>query len=420
MRVLVIGNGAREHTIAWKLSQSSQRPDLFCAPGNAGTSQVAQNVALAATDVDGLLQWARAQRVDLTVVGPEAPLVAGLVDRFQEAGLVVFGPSRAAAAIEGSKIWAKQLMQRYGIPTARAEVFERAAEAREYVMSQQLPIVVKADGLAAGKGVVVASSLEEALAAVDSMMEKKVFGAAGAKLMVEECMVGREVSLLAFTDGQTVVPMVPACDYKRVGDADVGANTGGMGAYSPPSFFPPALQERVVKAVLEPAVRGMAAEGCPYTGVLYAGLMLTADGPKVLEFNARLGDPETQVMLPRLKSDLLEVMLSTVRGELSPEQVTWDDEACCGIVLASGGYPGPYQTGFPISGLETLPPGVEVFHAGTAYQDGRTLTAGGRVLTVTARARDVGEARERAYAGVARISFEGLHFRRDIALREVA
>ena len=419
MKVLVIGNGAREHAITWKLAQSHWQPRLYCAPGNAGTSLLAQNIPLAAHDVAGLLAFARAEAIDLTVVGPEAPLVAGLADRFREAGLAVFGPSMAAATLEGSKVWSKRLMQRWGIPTASAEVFDSMASAAAHLETIAYPAVIKADGLAAGKGVTIVSDRAEALQAVEDMMERRVFGSAGERVIVEECLYGREVSLLAFTDGETVVPMVAACDYKRVNDGDQGPNTGGMGSYSPPSFFSSALQREVTQSILEATVKAMAAEGCPYQGVLYAGLMLTDQGPKVLEFNARFGDPETQVVLPRLKSDLLDIMLATVSGRLGSEPVAWDDSACCGVVLASGGYPGHYETGKLIDGLEEVPPEVEVFHAGTMRRDGRVVTNGGRVLTVVAKGKDMREAREKVYAGLAPIRFEGMHYRRDIALREV-
>jgi len=420
VQILVVGGGAREHTLLWKLSQSAERPRLYCAPGNAGTALLAENVPLRADDVAGLTNWAADQAIDLTIVGPEAPLVAGLADALAARGLAVFGPTRAAAQIEASKSWAKDLLVRHGIPTARAVVADDPAVARRHLDAFGLPVVVKADGLAAGKGVTVATTRAEAEAAVDACLVARVFGEAGRRVLIEECLVGPELSVLTFADGETVVPMVPACDYKRVGDGDTGPNTGGMGAYAPPALATPALRQRVEREILRPTLAALAAEGRPYRGVLYAGLMLTADGPKVLEFNCRFGDPETQVVLPLLDSDLVGIAQAVARGELRSADVRWAPGAACGVVLAAGGYPGEYATGQPISGLDAVPPDVLVFHAGTRAEGGRVLTAGGRVLTVAAAGPNLAAAQQRVYEAVDGIRFEGRHYRHDIAARELS
>lgn len=419
MRVLVVGSGAREHALAWKLAQSPRVDRLYCAPGNPGTARLAENVPIPVSDVPALVEWAAANRIDLTIVGPEDPLVAGIVDRLQARGLAAFGPTASAARIEGSKAWAKDLMVRCGIPTARGAAFDAAGAAREYVRSQKPPLVVKADGLAAGKGVVVAHSADEALAAVDACMEQGIFGEAGRRVVVEECLSGTEVSVLALVDGERAVPLIPACDYKPVFDGDRGPNTGGMGSYAPPRFVTPDLYNRIATTVLDPVVARLAAEGSPYRGVLYAGLMLTANGPKVLEFNARFGDPETQAVLPLLESDLAELALAGATGQLSPEMVKWRPGACCAVVLASGGYPGRYEVGKEIAGLDDLDSDVVAFHAGTRAVGGRVVTAGGRVLTIAATGQTMAEARNHAYANVRRVTFAGVHYRTDIALREV-
>jgi phosphoribosylamine---glycine ligase len=419
MNILVIGSGAREHALVWKIAQSPLAGRLYCAPGNAGTAIQAENVPLAADDIEGLAAWATANDIALTVVGPEAPLTAGIVDTFQARGLRAFGPSGAAAAIEGSKVWAKELMWKYGIPTAKGAVFADYNQARMYLQEQPCPVVVKADGLAAGKGVIIARTPEEAQDALSQIMVQRVFGTAGDKAIIEDCLTGMEVSLLALSDGQTVRPLTPACDYKRVYDDDRGPNTGGMGSYSPPRFFGPSMVAEVTASVLEPTVRAMAKEGVVFKGVLYAGIMLTPQGPQVLEFNARFGDPETQVILPRLKSDLVALALACNNGTLAQEPLEWHDQACCGVVLASGGYPGAYTTGLPISGLDTVGSGAVVFHAGTRLAGGAVVTAGGRVLTVVSQGASMAEARERAYHAAAKISFDGVHYRRDIAAREV-
>jgi len=420
LKVLVIGGGAREHALAWKIAQSPRITELYVAPGNAGTAAIARNLNVRPTDTEALAKAAEDIGIDITVVGPEAPLASGIVDYFERLGMPIFGPTEAATQIESSKVFAKRLMQKHGISCPRGATFSSYSQARDYLESQPAPIVVKADGLAAGKGVTVAGSKEEALRALSATMETKVFGSAGDSVVIEECLTGKEVSLLAFTDGKTVVPMVPACDYKRVFDDDQGPNTGGMGSYSPPEFFDANLAKQVIETALEPAVRAMAQEGMPYKGVLYAGVMITSDGVKVLEFNARFGDPETQVILPRLKTDLVDIIAAAISGRLSEVAVEWSTDACVGVVMASGGYPGSYNTGFPIEGLDKLDKEVLVFHAGTKLEGNSQIhTDGGRVLTVTATGRTMAEAKAKVYQNLPNIHFEGCHYRRDIAAREV-
>ena len=418
MKVMVVGGGAREHTLAWKLSRSRKVKELYVAPGNAGTAQIAVNLDISPTNLDALAGAAKENKIDLVVVGPEAPLAAGIVDKLQSLGIPAFGPTKEGALIESSKVFAKRLMHKYGIPCAKDAVFSSFKEAEAYVKKQPIPLVIKADGLAAGKGAIVAQSMDEALKALSDIMEKRVFGDAGNQVLVEECLVGRETSLLAFTDGVTVVPMVTARDYKRAYDYDRGPNTGGMGCYSPSRFLDKESRNKAIKTIVEPVVKAMAKEGKPYKGVLYTGLMLTAEGPKVLEFNARFGDPETQVQLPLLKSDLVDIMMSVIDGTLSRTRVEWDSGACVGVVMASGGYPGSYKQGFPITGLDRIDSDILVFHAGTKLDGGKICTAGGRVLTVVAAGKTVAEARERVYLNLPRISFEGCHYRKDIAAEE--
>lgn len=442
MRVLVVGSGSREHAIVWKLMLSPRVDQVYCAPGNAGTGAMVYNVPIPASNTQGLVEWARDQRIDLVIVGPERPLIDGLVDALHRAGIKVFGPTASAATIEGSKAWTKQLLLKYGIPTARAEIVDDFGRVGEALDRVTFPVAVKADGDAAGKGVVIARDRDEAMKAVHSFMVEHAVGTAGDRVLLEEFLGGVELSVLAFTDGKTIVPMVPACDYKRVGNGDTGPNTGGMGAYAPPAFATPHLMEAVQKTVLEPTIAAMAAEGRPYSGVLYAGLMITADGPKVLEFNCRMGDPETQVVLPLLKSDLVDVALSVVEGRLAQQEIEWSDAACCGVVLASGGYPGEYPTGFPIEGLDSLEDGVLVFHGGTGRgadaskrdtwsrikqelmidspAGSAVVTTGGRVLTVAAVAPTMAEARDKVYRNADRIRFRGRQYRGDIALRELS
>jgi phosphoribosylamine---glycine ligase len=406
--------------LVWKIVQSPRVGKVFAAPGNAGTAAIAENLNLSPTDIKGLGEAAEEKGVDLVVVGPEAPLTSGIVDYFDSLGIPTFGPTKAAARIEASKSFARSLMERYGIPCPNGAVFTSCHEAREYLQEQRLPVVIKADGLAAGKGVIIAGSLAEADKALSDVMETKIFGSAGDKAVIDEYLVGQEVSLIAFTDGKTVSPMLPACDYKKVGDGDQGPNTGGMGSYSPPGFFSAGMTEKVTRDILLPTVKAMAKEGIPYRGVLYAGLMIVDGEPVVLEFNARFGDPETQVILPLLRTDLVDILMAVVEGDLDRVKIEWSAEACVGVVVASGGYPGSYKTGFPIQGIDTMDKDVLVFHAGTKLGDaGIVYTDGGRVLTVAGLGQDIAEAREKVYNNVSHISFGDCYYRKDIALREI-
>jgi len=416
MRLLVIGSGGREHALAWKLAQSPQVRQVFIAPGNGGTAALGQNVSIAVTDISGLVSFARQEQVDLTLVGPEVPLVAGVVDAFNAAGLRAFGPTQAAAQLEGSKAFAKQFMVEEGIPTAPAVTFRDYAAAQAYLRQIVPPVVVKASGLAAGKGVIICPTIQEAETALRQVMIKRAFGDAGDEALIETCLQGEEVSLLAFCDGRTVVPMLPARDYKRVDDGDRGLNTGGMGGYAPSPYLLPALVQEIMARVLQPVVDGMRRRGTPYVGVLYAGLMLTDLGPRVLEFNCRFGDPETQSLMPLLESDLVEICLACIEGRLDQIQVRWSSDHAVCVVLASGGYPGDYTSGKEITGLDkaSRTPSV-VFHAGTKQQDGRLVTAGGRVLAVTSTAPSLAQARTQVYAAAEQIHFEGVHYRKDIA-----
>ncbi|MFC1966793.1 phosphoribosylamine--glycine ligase [Chloroflexota bacterium] len=413
---MVIGGGAREHTIVWKLAQSQKVTEIYAAPGNAGTAQLAHSLDISPTDIGSLVKVAGDKRIDLTVVGPEVPLAEGIADEFMARGMAIFGATKRAAEIETSKVFAKELMQKYGIPCARSTSFSEYNRAKEYVRKQIPPIVIKADGLALGKGVIVADSTSQALDALSSIMESKTLGEAGDRVVIEEYLSGREMSSFAFTDSQTVVPMVSACDYKRVYDGDKGPNTGGMGSYSPPHFDTPELAKMVTETVMEPAVSAMNREERAYKGVLYGGLMVSNEGLKVLEFNARFGDPETQVVLPRLKTDLVDIMLAVVNNNLDQINIEWSEDACVGVVMASAGYPGSYKTGFPITGLDNLDKDIMVFHAGTELgSDGEVLTSGGRVLTVVAMGKTIAQSREKVYANIPRINFEGCHYRTDIA-----
>ena len=421
MNVFVVGGGGREHTLAWKISRSRRVENLFIAPGNAGTAQVGENVDIAPTDIEALGKAASERHVDLAVIGPESPLAAGIVDHFEVRGIPTFGPTRAAARIESSKVFARELMLKYDIPTPRGAAFSSFQEARKYLEQQRAPVVVKADGLSAGKGTIIANTLEEAEKALENIMERKIFGAAGDQVLIDEYRTGKEVSLVAFTDGKTVVPMVPACDYKKIGDDDQGPNTGGMGGYSPPGFFSTGLARKAANSVLLAAVKAMAAEGILYKGVLYAGLMLTGEGIVNLEFNARFGDPESQVTLPLLKTDLVDIMMAVIEGRLDRVKIAWSDDACVGVVMSSAGYPGSYKTGFAITGLDGVDKEALVFHAGTKLDsDGTVRTSGGRVLTVAGVGRDISEARRKVYSNLSRIHFEGCYYRKDIALREVS
>ena len=420
MKILVVGNGGREHALTWKLASSPLVDSLFVAPGNAGTATIAQNLEIASSDIPGLVQKAVELKIDLVVIGPEAPLAAGIVNHFHEKGIKAFGPTQEAARIESSKIFARDLMQKHNIPCAPGQLFTDYIEATHYLQSHPLPVVVKADGLTAGKGVTVASTTQEAQEALKSLMKDRIFGAAGEQVIIEECLTGKEVSLLAFADGNAIIPMVPACDYKRALDGDRGPNTGGMGSYSPPGFFDNKMVEYVLKTIIQPIIRAMSDKGHPYCGVLYTGLIITDQGPKVLEFNARFGDPETQVILPRLKSDLASIMQAVVTGRLGQVQIEWNNDACVGVVMASGGYPGKYKTGLPVTISPNLSQDINIFYAGAKKdEDGRIFTDGGRVLTVTATGQTIKEARQKVYDNIPFIHFNNCHYRRDIAAREI-
>lgn len=419
MKVLVIGSGGREHALAWKIAQSPRVTKLYCAPGNAGIEQLATCVAIQADDVAGLKSFVASEKIDLTVVGPEAPLAAGIADEFRKAKLKIFGPTRAAAQLESSKTFSKELMARHHIPTASSQSFTSLGPALEYLDRQRAPIVVKADGLAQGKGVVVATTLEQARQALIDMLEKKAFGQSGSRVVIEEFLDGEELTIMAFTDGNTVVPMLPAQDHKRVGDGDTGPNTGGMGAYAPAPLGSPALRAAVLEQVLRPVVAAMSKAGSPFAGVLYAGLMIVKGKPYVLEFNARFGDPETEVILPLLKTDLVDVLEAVVEHRLDQLTVEWHNRSAVCVVMTSGGYPGAYPTGMPIAGLpeKVLSGDVLVYHAGTKRQGRDVVTAGGRVLGITGVGAHFQDAAQRAYDMVRVISFEGCHYRSDIAQR---
>ncbi|WP_026869286.1 phosphoribosylamine--glycine ligase [Inquilinus limosus] len=419
MRILLVGGGGREHALAWAIAASPLCDTLYCAPGNAGIAQEATCVPTAAEDVDGLVTFAQENAIDFVVVGPEAPLVAGLVDRLTEAGIKAFGPTAAAAALEGSKGFTKDLCAKYGIPTARYCRFTDAAEAKAYIAAEGAPIVVKADGLAAGKGVVVAGTVEEAQAAVDAMLTEGGFGAAGASIVVEECLIGPELSFFALCDGETALPLATARDHKRAFDHDQGPNTGGMGAVSPHPLATPELEARIMAEIVQPTLKAMEAEGTPFRGILFAGLMLTERGPQLIEHNVRFGDPECETLLPRLNSDLLTALIAAADGELRHLTLRWRPEAAVTVVMAAKGYPGSYKKGSPIRALDQAGqvPGTIVFHAGTkAETDGSVTAQGGRVLAVTALGADIAEARLRAYQAVDRIDWPEGFCRRDIAV----
>ncbi|HLE93812.1 MAG TPA: phosphoribosylamine--glycine ligase [Sulfuricaulis sp.] len=422
MKVLVIGGGGREHALAWKAAQSPRVKKIFVAPGNAGTAQEnkCQNVAISAEDIDGLLKFAIENKIDLTVVGPEAPLVGGVVDFFQAGGVRIFGPVKAAARLEGSKAFAKNFLARHKIPTADYGNFTDADKAKAYIEMMNKPMVVKADGLAAGKGVIVPETKDESLTAVDTIFH--AFANTGARVVIEDKLVGEEASFIVMVDGEHILPLATSQDHKRVGDGDTGPNTGGMGAYSPAPVVTAALHARIMREVIEPTVRGMRAEGHPYTGFLYAGLMIAPDGaPKVLEYNCRFGDPETQPIMLRLQSDFIELIEAALDGQLDRVQARWDARAALGVVMAAGGYPGTYQKGDVISGLPLQPqPDCKVFHAGTALEHGAVVTNGGRVLCVTALGATVGAAQQRAYELVKKIRWRGAQYRTDIGHRAIA
>lgn len=420
MKILVVGSGGREHAMVWKLAQSSRNPVLYCAPGNAGIASLAECIPIKSDDVAGLKAFALREKIDLTVIGPEAPLALGIVDEFRKTRLRVFGPTKNAARLEASKIFSKAVMAQAKIRTAQAKSFEKMADALAYVEQQELPIVIKADGLAQGKGVFIATTRLQARQAIVDSMEKAVFGQAGKQVLVEQFLDGEELTIMAFTDGNKVISMPPAQDHKRVGDGDTGLNTGGMGAYCPAPLGTPEVQDRVRREVLQPMVDAMARLGSPFQGVLYAGLMVVDRTPYVLEFNARMGDPETQVVLPLLKTDFIDVIEAVVEHRLDQLSVEWHPSATVCVVMASGGYPGSYQQGMPLSGLPPIPSSSDssvVFHAGTALKGTEIVTAGGRVLGVLGRGSTLVEARHEAYRVAKTISFEGCHFRTDIAYR---
>ena len=420
MKILVIGSGGREHAIIWKLAQSPKVTKIYCAPGNGGIASLAECVPIGAMEIDKLVEFAKSNSIDLTVVAPDDPLVAGAVDAFEAAGLKAFGPRKAAAIIEGSKSFSKELMKKYNIPTADYETFENSPEAIEYCRgNNKFPIVIKADGLALGKGVIIAETLAEAEEAIKSIMDDKQFGDAGARVVIEEFLRGPEVSVLAFTDGTTIVPMVSAQDHKRALDGDLGLNTGGMGTFSPSRVYTDEIADECMKKIFLPTIEAMKNEGRKFRGCLYFGLILTDDGPKVIEYNCRFGDPETQVVLPRLESDLVDIMLATIDGTLDKVDIKWTDNAAVCVVLASGGYPQSYQTGYEISGLNDAETnGAIVFHAGTKVDEtGAMLTNGGRVLGVTAVGANLDEAIAASYRATEKISFKDMHYRTDIGFK---
>jgi phosphoribosylamine--glycine ligase len=419
MKILVVGGGGREHALVWKIAQSSKVSKVYCAPGNAGISEQATIIPIHAKDLNGLLEFALKEKIDLTVVGPEDPLTRGIVDLFESKGLLIFGARKKAAEIEGSKAFAKEMMKKYHIPTAFYEIFDNRNEAVKYIRNQGAPIVVKADGLAAGKGVIVCKTVEEAIRSVDQIMVEKVFGNAGNRVVVEEYLVGEEASYIAFTDGKTILPMASSQDHKPILDGDQGPNTGGMGAYSPAPVVTEEVHEKIMEKILRPIIYGMGEEGRPYQGVLYAGLMIHEGHPKVLEFNARFGDPETQPVLMRMKGDMVPILEACMQGTLSRHKIEWDNRASVCVVMASKGYPGSYEKGKVIEGLKEVSrmDGVSVFHAGTSLKEGQIVTSGGRVLGVTGLGEDIPRAIERTYQAVKKISWEGVYYRTDIGYK---
>ncbi|PZE20226.1 phosphoribosylamine--glycine ligase [Paenibacillus xerothermodurans] len=414
MKVLVVGGGGREHAICWALQKSPKVQALYCAPGNGGIAQVAQCVPIQVNQFEEIGEFALDHAIDLVVIGPDDPLSEGIVDFLEAKNIAVFGPRQNAAILESSKVFSKELFKKYNIPTAAYESFDSYDEALRYLHTQQIPIVIKADGLAAGKGVVVAQSLNEAEKALHDIMVAKIFGNSGDRVVIEEFLSGQEMSILSFVDGKVVRPMVPAQDHKAVFDNDAGPNTGGMGTYSPLPHIPQSVIDQAIETIIKPTAAAMVSEGRPFRGVLFAGLMITAEGPKTIEFNARFGDPETQAVLPRLKTDLLDIFLAAVHGHLEHMDIQWSDEAAVCVILASEGYPAAYPKGQPITGLDDVEDAL-VFHAGTSVEEGRIVTNGGRVIGVTALGKDIAEARGKAYAAADRIKFQGKHNRTDIA-----
>ena len=421
MKVLVIGSGGREHSLVWKIAQSPLVSKIFCAPGNPGISELAECINITADQTNLLCKFAVKENIDLTVVGPEAPLVDGIVDIFSKYKLKVFGPDKKAAILEDSKVFSKRLLRKHGIPTADFKCFDNYQHAKQYVSSKVAPIVVKADGLSKGKGVFVCKTNDEALKAIDSIMKDKVFGNAGSQVVIEECLIGEEISLLAFTDGRNIVAMESSQDHKTIFDGDQGPNTGGMGAYSPVPIMTDKLYLQIEKEILVPTVHAMNREERPYKGVIYIGLMITSSGPMVLEFNVRFGDPEAQVILTRMKSDIVPIMLATITGELDKVDLDWYSQASVCVVMASGGYPGSYDNGKQITGLDSLKnqKDISVFHAGTKSADGKIITNGGRVLNIVACGEDIEAAQKKVYEAVSKISIDGAHYRRDIADKSI-
>lgn len=420
MKVLIVGGGGREHALCWKIKDSILVKEVYCAPGNGGTALIAKNIPIKAEDVNGIVDFAKNNKIELVIIGPEAPLNLGIVDMLSKEGIMAFGPSKKAALLEGSKVFAKNIMKKYNIPTASFEVFEEPERAKEYIKKIGAPLVVKADGLAAGKGVYVCKTEEEALNAIDDIMVKKIFGSAGDKVVVEECLEGEEASFLVFTDGKTVIPMDSSQDHKRIFDNDEGPNTGGMGAYSPAPVVSKEVFDKVMEKVIYPTIMGMEKEGSPFKGVLYAGLMIKDGEPYVLEFNTRFGDPEAQPLLMRIKNDIVPVLIGCIDGKLENEYLLWQQKHSVCVVIASGGYPADYKKGYEIKGLEDInDENIYVFHAGTKLVDGKIYTDGGRVLGVTALGDNIKEAIDNAYKAVGKIYFEGMHYRKDIGRRAI-
>ena len=420
MKVLVIGGGGREHAIVWKIARSPLVDKVYCAPGNGGISVLAECVPIEAGDIEGIVGFSKESKIDMVVVGPDNPLVAGMVDALESAGIRAFGPRKKAAIIEGSKSFSKDLMKKYGIPTGGYEVFDNVEHAVEYLRHQEYPIVVKADGLALGKGVIIAQGVDEAIEAVNNIMRERVFGSSGDKIVIEEFLTGPEVSILAFTDGRTIIPMVSSQDHKRALDNDQGLNTGGMGAFSPSRIYTPEIAEYCMENIYKPTLEAMNKEGRKFKGILYFGLIITKDGTKVLEYNARFGDPETQVILPRLENDIVEIFNAVIDERLDEVEIKWSDSAAVCVIMASGGYPGKYQTGYEIKGIDDAEhdEGIVVFHSGTKLQNEKHITAGGRVLCVTALDGSLESAIKKAYEGVSKIRFSGMHYREDIGIKK--
>jgi len=419
MKVLVVGGGGREHALVWKIAQSNLVEKLYCAPGNGGISAIAECLPIKAIDIEGVVRFSLENKIDMVVVAPDDPLAAGMVDALEEAGVRAFGPRKNAAVIEASKSFAKNLMKKYNIPTAGYEIFENSKEALDYLKTQKYPVVIKADGLALGKGVVIAQDFEEAEEAVKSIMDSRVFGDAGSRIVVEEFLVGQEVSMLAFTDGNSIRTMVSSQDHKRALDNDQGLNTGGMGTFSPSRIYTPEIDSYCMERIYKPTVEAMNKEGRKFKGILYFGIIITSDGPKVLEYNARFGDPETQVIMPRLKNDILEIFDAVIDEKLDSINIEWDDNACVCVIMASGGYPQKYETGYEITGIDAAQSDSDtvVFHAGTKCENGKYYTQGGRVLGVTALESNLERAIEKAYKGVSKISFKDMHYRKDIGVK---